>query len=380
MEFTANIKDLKKAFSITSLAVSEGSENINTHALFDIKEGVAFLYATDNNRLSVAHLPVNDLVCNDCTQFTVNSKKIQKLLSGSDSENIKFLYDKNTKTLNIYASEISDAYVSFASFNPEDFLSFDKDLSTATELKVLNADMFLAGIKFIQGFLPNNDVNKRYSNLFIVDGAMKGSTGTFKIGAFESDDLKGLSLTIQRTMIPFIESLIDISKASDIIISETSRLIIVSTKDQLYRFAFRKSTIPVPLLPIELKVPQSDSIKVERNVLIKKLNRLALTSSDEFGVKFKSDGTELSMETTLDRKSYEKMSITGGSIEFILDCIKFRDILSTFISKTIDIYVDKTKCTFYCSGSLIIEETGKSPITIPYTTVGIQTLAMVLNG
>jgi len=380
MEFYANVKDLKKAFSLVALSVGEASETINGHTLFDVKDGKVYLYSTDLDKMSMAYLPISNLSTEGDIQFTADPKKIQKVISSSDADSIKFSYDKDAKTLNIYASEVSDAYISFASFDPQDFLTFDKDLESATIVKYVNAQVFQAGLKFIQGFLPDNDANKKYANLFILDGAMKGSNGSFKVGAFECEDFKGIDVTLRRLMLPAIGSLIDLSEATEISLALTEKLIVISSKDQLSRFAFRKTTITMPKLPLALTPPETGHFRIERNVLLKKLNRLSITSKEEFGIVFKAGATDLAMETIADRKSYEKMPCVGGesTLDFVLECNKFKFVMGFYPSSHVDIYVDNTKCTFFSSDVLVMEEEGKAPVSKPYTAVGIQTLGKKL--
>jgi len=381
MEFVATTKDLKKALSIVSMAVGEGAETITGHTLFDIKDGQVFLYSTDNDRMAVTYLPVSD-ISEGNAQFTANPKKIHKLIGGSDLSTVKFSYDKDTKTLNIYASENSDAYISFASFDPDTFLSFDKDITGAKEVKTINAKVLLSGIKFIQGFLPADDKNKKYSNLYITDGIMYGSNGSFKIGAFQSSELQGTSLTLRRYMVSPVMSLIDITGTSEIVFTETDNITIVSSKDELSRFAFRKTTTPIPKMPISINPPEVDCISIDRPGMSKKLQRLSITVTNrpELGIKMSVDNGLLSMETITDRKSFEKIPckrVVGDSpLEFLLECNRFKEMIDLFISPTLSVYVDKTlKCVFYDEGLLSIEEEGKEVVTKDYKAIGLLTQA-----
>jgi hypothetical protein len=382
MEFIAMIADLKKALSVVSMAVGEGSETINGHALFDVKDNQIFLYSSDNDKMAAAYLPVSNLSTDKDVQFTADPKRIQKLISSSDSDVAKFVYEDATKTLNIYVSENSESYVSFASFEPENFLTFDKELESATEIKTIDANMFKAGIKFIQGFLPDKDTNKKYSNLYIVNGIMYGSNGSFKIGAFESTDLKDTNITIRSLMLPAVNSLIDITSTPEVILSETEKIIVVSTKDQLSSFAFRKTTITVPKLPLSTKIPEMEHFNIDCKILLKKLTRLSLTSNNEIGIKINVSSTDMSMETVADRKSYEKIickrAPDSESLEFIVESEKFKGILSSFQAPNADLYIDKSKCIIYSNANFIFEESGKEPITKQFIAVGLMTLAKLL--
>lgn len=380
MEFTASTKDLKKTLFLVSLSVGEASETITGHTLFDVKDGQVFLYSTDNDRMSRSYLPTANLDTSKNVQFTADPKKIQKLVGTADSENIRFVYEEATKTLNVFASDNSDSYVSFASFAPEDFLNFEKDLESAKDLKTLNAHIFLSGIKFMQGFLPDKETNKKYSSIFVLNGAMYASNGSNKIGGFAAEDLKDISITIRQAMLPAIISLIDSCESTEMTLSETDKITILSSKDELHSFAFRKSTITPPKLPLSLEAPNIDHITLEKAPLLKKLNRLSIAYKDEFGIKMMASPTELVMETISDRKSYEKMPCKGAekNIEFNIECNKIKFLIGFFESNFINLYLDATKCTFYCEDDLIIEEVGRESIRKSFKAVGIHTLARVI--
>jgi hypothetical protein len=209
-EFTTNTSELKKALSIVSMATGESAENVHGHALFHITKDAkaALIYTTDNDKMAASYVVMDNLSTDqDIVQFTADPKRLQTLMSSSDSSTVKLSYDKETQTLSVFVSEDSKAFVSFASFNPDSFLTFDKEIAEATLIKTLNAVIFQSGIRFIQGFLPNDDTNKKYSNLFILDGAMYGSNGSSKVGAYVSDELVDMNVTIRRPMLPSIGAL-----------------------------------------------------------------------------------------------------------------------------------------------------------------------------
>ena len=384
-EFTVESGDLKKALSIVSMATGDSSENIHGHALFNVCSGTpaVTLYATDNDKMAASYLLKTDLAVEEDIQFTADPKRLQALLGSSDSKVIKLTYDKETQTLSIYASEDSKSYVSFASFDPSSFLTFDKDIAEATLIKTINATIFQAGIKFIQGFLPGDDTNKKYSNLFIVGGTMYGSNGSNKIGAYASDELADMDVTIRRAMIPFLGTLIEKTDSSEISILETDKLLMFSTADRLHSFSFRKSTIPVPKLPLSTDIPKAPGFNVDRAMLLKKFNRLSLTSRDEIGVLMALSGQDIKMETVADRKSYEttvcKRVSEDEDFEFLLECNKFKSILALFQASNIDIYVEKTKCIIHSKADLLIEDkkptAGAEPVKKSFTAVGLITLA-----
>jgi hypothetical protein len=381
-EFTATTADLKKALSIVSLATGDSQENIHGHALFSlIKDTTAIaLYATDNDKMAASYLPVSNISSDGDLKFTADPKRLQTLITNADSNEVKFGYDKETKTVSVHVSENSESFVSFASFDPDNFLTFDKDIAEATKIKVVDATVLISGIKFIQGFI-SDDSNKKYSNLFIMDGTMYGSNGSNSIGAFTSTELAEINVSIRRQMLAPIGAIIEKTGSSEIVLLETDKLLMVSTVDRLYSFAFRKTTTAAPKLPISTDIPDTDGFNIDRTIYLKKLHRLSLASREEVAIKMQVSGSDLTMETVADRKSRETIScrrlVGEEPLEFLLECIKFKTILNFFQASNLDIYIDKTKCTVYSKAELLIEEKGKEPVKKEFTAVGLVTLAKV---
>jgi DNA polymerase III sliding clamp (beta) subunit (PCNA family) len=383
IEFTATVSDLKKALSIVALATGDNVEDIHGHALFSTDESGVTLYATDEDKMATAFLPVEGLDSGASTRFTLDPKKLQALINTSKGDAIRFAYEDETKTLNVYASEDSDAFISFPSFDPDSFLTFNEDFATAQEVKTVEIPVVTSAIKFIQGFL-SDDKNKKYSNVYIVDGKIYGANGSSKVGAFISPSFEGVNLVLRRALLSAINMFLDKSSAEAVSIKQTEKIIVFSTSEGLNNFAFRKSVVDVPKLPISTTIPQAEGFIVDRGALLKKLNRLFLTHNQrnpEFGLKVSVKGTDIVMETIADRKSIEKITcerISGnGALDFTIDCIKLKDVLGLFEAERVDVYQEKGKCTLYSDAKLILKE-GNPPETSPFVEIGLVTLAKVV--
>lgn len=387
IKFTATTQDLKKALSIAALATGDVSNSIHSHALFSISYDAVTLYSTDEDKISVSRFPLSGLE-NDSekaetnTLFTADPKRIQALITNADVTEVRFEYDSETKTLNVYASENPKAYISFASFDPDSFLNFEEDLTEREHLKNVPAGVFLTGLKFIQGFLPNDDKNKKFSNLYLDDGVMYGSNGSNKVGAFRNDDFSNVpTLILRKTMLPAIASIIDKLDLEDISIKSSDKFITFSSPDDLYCFGFRNSTLPMTKFPISLETPETDGFNIERAPIQKKLSRLALSSWEDIGIEVSIKGEKLLMETATDRKSYEQLECTRISgeadINFIIECNKLKTILDLYSASNVDVYVDPKTCTIFSTGEVISEEKD-GEVKKEFTAIGLLTLARVI--
>jgi hypothetical protein len=384
-EFIASAADLKRALSVVALATIDAAEDIQGHALFTYKakETKLCLSSSDKDKMAVSQLPIVDVQGDKGIEFTADPKRLQTLISNSDSKQIKFTYDSESKTLNVYASEDSDAYVSFASFGPDEFLSFEKELGAAFDVKTFDSTVFLTALRFIQGFLPNDDKEKKFSNLFFDKGIMYGSNGANKIGAFQSGDFAGISdMTIRRSMLTPIMAMLDRIDSPSMKLSASDKIIAVSTPDNTCSFGFRRSVIPMPKMPISITPPKLDGFNIDRSIILKKLSRLAVASREDVGLKFilkTGDKPELSIETDTDRKSHEKMAcqrISGSTeLEFHFECALLKTVLSLFQASDVDVYIDKTKSLVYSVADIITKQQDGSEIKKPFASVGLIALA-----
>lgn len=394
-KFSVLKKDLEKALAIIVLATEKSSENIKSHALFDVSEkNKAVLYSTDEDRVAMAVVP---FVGETGTfQFTLDPKRMQSLVNNSDSDKIEFTYDQENMTLNVYASEDTQAYVSFASFSPKEFTQFSEELSKATVKKSINTTVLKTGLKFIQGFLANDDKSK-FSNLFISNGVMYGSNGTFRIGAFRNPSLDNIEATVlRRAMLSALTTTLDKIDEENVLLKESEKYVVfaysenlevaekISSKDT-YCFGFKKSTHTMPKMPVSLDTPTTDGINITKSLILKKLNRFALTFFlEDIGVKMSLKENELTMQTLADRKSLEKLTCKRlGTLEgdrnFVVECNKFKEIINLFQAPDIDLYVDDIKCTFYSDASIVVENKNKDTVTIPFTAIGFLTLPNLLG-
>lgn len=380
INFSVPIKDLKKALSIVALATGDMVNTIRSHTLFRInenKESIT-LYSTDEDKIAQASF-FPSLIEGDIIEFTADPKRILLLINNSDSKEITFTYDSEKKTLNVYASENKDAYISFASFEPKEFLNFNlKDQKLNGKV---NSDVLLKGIKFIQGFLPKDDKNKKFSNLFIEKGVMYGSDGDTKIGAFKSSEFKEIpELSLRKQMLPIIIRMVEKTKISEINIKSSDKYITLSSENDIYYFGFRQSIIKKPKLPISIEIPETDGFNVHRSTFIKKLNRLSLSSWEDIAIDSSyGENQILEMKTLTERPSFEKLPckrVSGSEkVRFLMECGKFKNVLGLFQAPDVNFYLKERRCTIYSKADIIIEEKDKEPLKKYVTAIALLTLS-----
>jgi hypothetical protein len=65
---------------------------------------------------------------------------------------MKFIYHPETNTLEIYASEESDSFISLPSFDVSLFPSIGDNFDKAYEVKTVYAGLLIKGLKYTEGF------------------------------------------------------------------------------------------------------------------------------------------------------------------------------------------------------------------------------------
>ena len=382
--FTAKASDLKKAVSTTALATCAATETIKGHTLFTAANNMLVLQATDDDAIAYTTMNIEDL--SERVVFSADPKSILELLKDSDTDKVRFDYSAETKTLNVYVSEDAESYVSFPSFDPNEFLSFNEHLKVMQEVDKISTSVLSTGIKFIQGFVSQDKKSAKYNNSFISEGVIYGSNGSNRVGAFKSDDLaKIFKLTIRPQMVNPILNFIDGLSQDQVSFRESEKMVLFTAVDSSSGFGFRKSTVDMPKMPITLEVPDMDGIYVNRRELIKKVNRISVAlrgGSEVKGVEMKVDGDTLNINTVADRKSVERIvckRITGTEpLHFILDCGGLKKALSQFLADNIDIYSSPKvkKCFLYNAGELLIGE--KDPVKKPFISVCLLGVARAI--
>jgi len=337
--FTANSKDLKTALGIACLATGQG-DNLSGHALFKIGQNLK-IFSTDRDRISISECPIQASGV-EPIDFTSDPKKLTALINSSNSEVINFDYKPEEKTLNVYASENSSSYLSFPSLDTDDFNVFLSNATDFDTIKVVDSGILLAAISFVQGFISDDNKDKKFSRLYIENGVFYGSNGSNKVGAFSSPDFDGLnSIIIRKPMLGPLVNMINLTDTKDITIQDNDKFLYFSTDG--FGFGFLKVIEEMINFPIEMEAPNCDAFKIDKNVFLKKINRLAIMGDNQIGIKAHISNNSSELSTLDERPSVELMDIVRisgtESFEFFFKHKLMMSTLKQFQSSDVDLYV-----------------------------------------
>lgn len=362
MELIVQSAALKKALSIVSLATGDKVDTLPSHALFRLKDGKLKMFSTDGDRFAVASCDTMMAAESDANEFTADPKKLTALLNSSDGDSIRLLYKAAETTLHAFASEHQESYVAFGSFKPENALSFEGELDNLQKVKTINAEVLKRGIKFTQGFISTEENNRRYSCVYAANGTLYGSNGHNSVAAFQSIEFEGVEFLVLRgPMIPQMLSAIDRFDSEAITIMTTSKFVSFWS-DTGDGFGYLKSNEELPKLPISLDRPDWDSYTVNRSLLVKKLNRLAIATNDKRGIKTIIKNDNMDLITLDERASTESIPVTRKTgteaLTIIPDFDRLLSALNLYWTDEVDVYF-KTREVIFCDGVIEIQHKGE---------------------
>jgi DNA polymerase III sliding clamp (beta) subunit (PCNA family) len=377
MEFIVTTQDLKRALNISTLAV-EDSSLIKSHTLFEAKGDTVQCYSTDDDRIAMSSFPAE---IDEPFKFTADPKRILSIANSADTDKIKFTYVSESKSVNIYASDTEESFVSLDSFDPLDVMDFWTEFKIMVEGVTVDSSLLISGIKFTQKFIGNKN-DPKFGYLFIKDGIMYGTDGALKVGAYSGPSFEKIEkLTLRRTMLSPILSFLD-DVGSSVELKITKKKVVLSSMDNKAYFGFRSSTAEPVKLIASMDRPTTAGFNVEKNALSKKVSRLGYTTKEDPGLKLEFSDTELSLSTVTERKSFEKISckrISGdGPLDFHIGCRVFEFALDTIQTEDIDIFATKG-CLLYSKGKILVEEDDKKSVEKSFTAIALLALSRAVK-
>jgi len=123
LEFSVNKKPLEDAMKLAILS-TENSENLITgHSLFSIEGQILKVLSTDKkSRLAKAVMPA---AAQENFKFTVDPRKILKLIKTTEGDTIYFGYTPETMTAQVCLSDDKESFVALPSFDPDTYASIE---------------------------------------------------------------------------------------------------------------------------------------------------------------------------------------------------------------------------------------------------------------
>jgi hypothetical protein len=374
IEFSVTNENLRKALILANTATGDTKNTIESHCLFNLKDSSLTILSTNKSTcFSRASLTVTG---SGTCQFTVDPGKILNLIKMSGSDTMKFIFHPETTTLEIYASEEEDSFVSLSSLDPTTFPDIEDNFNKAFEIKAFDAGIFLKGLRFAEGFIATGKNAGKFGNVFCSDGVLYGTNGNDVAGAYTSSEFTGLNdLIFPGSIITQISNIINKLNFLEVIVKTTSNAIIISSSD--YSFGFTKVQIPIPKMIVSIQEPTSSGWDLEKNLLLKKIGRLQVSGESGMGIELCFNPSRLDIVTKAERPSRESLPCKGTEeAMFTADCWMLERILDLFEGDTLSVHSGKCRINLFSKGTINIQEKeGERPV--PFSCAALIALAII---
>jgi hypothetical protein len=305
----------------------------------------------------------------------VEPARILNLIKMSGATAMKFIFHPETTTLEVYASEEEDSFISLPSLDPTAFPDIEDNFTKAFELKTLDAGIFLKALQFTQGFMATGQNAGKFGNVFCADGIFYGTNGNDIAGAYTSSEFEKLTdLIFPGSIISQISNIITKLNFLEVTVKTTSNTIIISYAD--YAYGFTKVQIPIPKMIISPNEPNTSGWSIEKATLLKKIGRLKIAGESGMGIELCFNPTHLDIVTKAERPSRESLPCKGTEeATFIADCWLVERIIDLFEGGTLSVHSGKRRLNLFTKGTVNVMEADNKERPVPFSSAALVALA-----
>lgn len=359
MDFSVSKSDLKTAVGLVKKALPKVilSEE-RGHLLFKFENNKLKISGTNNDLMSFYLM---DATHSETFSFTCDPKSFEKYLSKSESGDVKGDLDSEKLTLKFYTTADKKSFLTFQSFPTQKMLTFDKSYALPKEnQKVLDRNLFLKALKFTSAYLlPPKEEGRNNDYLILHEKVAYGGNGINRRGYFVSNEFANIkNLKIRKLVVPALLSCLDKIEEDKVTIFENSKIVGLEVENKFF-FGFLKSDIVPPKMPLDFLKKDGPFTRVNKNVLVKRLDRLVVanTSLGRVGIKIKLSGfktdSKISLSLLDELESTEEISCerindeSGEDLDHIVEYSMLKEMISVFSSgEDIDFYINKPDRAF----------------------------------
>lgn len=359
MDFSVSKSELKNAVGLVRKALPKVilSEE-RGHLLFKF-EGSKLKVSGTNNDLMAFYLL--DATHSEPFSFTCDPKSFEKYMSKSETEDVSGELDPEKLILKFYTTDDKKSFLSFQSFPTQKMLTFDKSYSLPKEnQKILDRNMLLKALKFTSAYLlPAKEEGRNNDYLILHEKVVYGGNGINRRGYFVSNEFSNIkNLKIRKLVVPALLSCLDKLETEKVTIFENSKIVGLEIDNKFF-FGFLKSDIVPPKMPLDFLKKDGPFTRVNKNVLVKRLDRLVVanTSLGRVGIKVKLSGfkadAKISLSLLDELESTEEISCervndeSHEEFDHIVEYKMLKEMIGVFSSgEDIDFYINKLDRAF----------------------------------
>lgn len=359
MDFSVSKSELKTAVGLVKKSLPKVilSEE-RGHLLFKFENNKLKVSGTNNDLMSFYLM---DATHSEPFSFTCDPKSFEKYLSKSEAGDIKGDLDPEKLTLKFYTTVDKKSFLTFQSFPTQKMLTFDKSYGLPKEnQKILDRGLFLKALKFTSAYLlPAKEEGRNNDYLILHEKVAYGGNGINRRGYFVSNEFANIkNLKIRKLVVPALISCLDSLETSKVTIFENTKIVGLEVENQFF-FGFLKSDIVPPKMPLDFLKKDGPFTRVNKNVLVKRLDRLVVanTSLGRVGIKIKLSGfktdSKISLSLLDELESTEEITCermndeSDEEFDHIVEYKMLKEMISVFSSgEDIDFYINKSDRAF----------------------------------
>lgn len=282
MEIRVSKKDLQKAVSITRKALSKVIiQQERGHVLMSVADGKMAVSGTNND---LKALCVVDVQCSggDRTEFTADPKILGGILNKTDLAEITISHDKEEQSVKVYTADGGSSFATLQSFPASIMLSFTPSANrndTPVPRAVLQSSLDYA-VRYLSKM---NEDSRNFDIVTVSKGIMYAANGLNMLGFMVSKSLEAVQdLRLRKVVIPMLSGVLKEIEDETVNVIQTASEVGIETPST-YFTALKPAAEP-PSVPTELIKSEGPHCVVDRKLLMKHLDRLAVSHTGIPGV------------------------------------------------------------------------------------------------
>jgi len=352
--------EFKKAVDTAKLSLSKVVlQEERAHLLCSVKDSKLSIVGTNNDLKCRVSIDVIDQDKSEMS-FTIDPKIIDKLISKIDTEQVRIEINPEDLVVKIYTTQAGKSFTSFQSFPPDKMLTFSGTVDEDDVICEISSETLSNILKWSLNYMtPLKDEVRKYDFLILHDSIAYSANGSNKIGFFLSKTFKPFDNTkIRKTAIPSFSGTLSTSGEEIVKVFENDKEIGVTDLAGNLYFSFLKSAIETPKIKKDMIKSEGPHIEVDKNTLIKCLDRLVITSKDlaATGIELNLSGTGSDAKLTMsmignlectETVSCVRIDDDNDEVTRTVSYKLFKTVLSSFGSDgLLELYMDNDKPFF----------------------------------
>jgi hypothetical protein len=386
VEIKVPVVEFKRAVSIAKKALPKiVLQEERGHVLCVLNGNTLNVSATNNDIKAQVSVELPEGI-EDSFSFTLDPKVVEKVISKVDLDDLVLSFNKEDKTIQVYTTENRQSFTTLQSFPPEKMLTFDLPDQTEKSSYLINKEVALTALEFSDNYLaPLKENKKQYDFVIFNNGIVYSANGVNRMGFFVSTAFKDFkNFKIRKESVPFIVSVLKSLKDENIFITDTKKDIGIETEDGTVLFCCLKSGVEAPKINTDILKGESPYTLIDKNKLIKNLDRLVSSSSSSVGagVEFELSGVgenaSISFNLISNLKAVEQMNCVrvndegSENIKHVLEFKLFKTVLDSFSDKDVRLYINDNGKFFKITSNGEVS-------SIKYMAAGIGSYSKVIN-